>query len=122
ASAGSDRAKAYRQARSLPDGASATGVLVQRMIQPIAAGVAFTIDPLTGASDELVINSAAGLGDALVDGRITPDEIRVRKRDAQVLSYRVGVAGDGPQGRSLQQNDVGELTSLLTAIEREYGA
>ena len=89
ASANSDRARAYRDARALPSSASAIGVLIQRMIQPVAAGVAFTIDPLTGASDEIVINSAYGLGTALVDGQVNPDEIRVRKDDGHIVSYRV---------------------------------
>ena len=102
ASADSARAHAYRQARALPANATAAGVLVQRMIHPVAAGVAFTSDPLTGAADELVINSTFGLGVALVDGQINPDEIRVRKHDGQVLSYRVGdrsasAVADGPQ-------------------------
>ena len=138
ASANSDRARAYRRARALPASASATGVLIQRMIQPVAAGVAFTIDPLTGASDEIVINSAFGLGAALVDGQVNPDEIRVRKDDGQVVSYRVG---DGLQGvpaaqtvppvlstiaspgrATLADPQIEKLWSLLVAIEREYGS
>jgi rifampicin phosphotransferase len=122
ASADSSRAQAYRQARALPQDATAAGVLIQRMIQPVAAGVAFTIDPLTGASDELVINSAAGLGTALVDGQITPDEIRMRKRDGQLLSYRVGDPSDRPRGRSLHDDQIQKLWPLLNAVEREYGS
>jgi len=136
ASANSERAKAYRRARALPATATATGVLIQRMIQPVASGVAFTIDPLTGATDELVVNSAPGLGAALVDGQVDPDEIRIRKRDAVVVFRRAGGVSDGPKGPSL--HDVGvldglpkltltdaqiqELASLLLAIEREYGS
>jgi phosphohistidine swiveling domain-containing protein len=108
ASANSDRARAYRQARALPSSASAAGVLIQRMIQPVAAGVAFTIDPLTGASDEIVINSAFGLGAALVDGLVNPDEIRVRKDDGHLMSYRIGDVSDQPQGRSLHETAVGD--------------
>jgi phosphohistidine swiveling domain-containing protein len=132
ASADSDRANAYRQAQALPQGATATGVLIQRMIQPVAAGVAFTIDPLTGARGHLVINSAAGLGAALVDGQINPDEIRVRKRDGHVLSYRVGDVSERPRGgppqerhdahASLGASEIETLWSLLSAIEREYGS
>jgi len=122
ASTGSERAKAYRRARSLSADAAAAGVLVQRMIQPLAAGVAFTIDPVTGAADEMVINATKGLGAALVDGQIDPDEIRVRKGDGIVLSYRVGAASGQPDGRSLPDHSVTELSALLVAVEGHYGS
>src|SRR5207247_844587 len=84
----SARAVAYQNARGIADASLGTGVLVQRMVQPVASGVAFTIDPVSGAADEMVINAAPGLGTAVVDGRMDPDEIRVRKRDGPAVSYR----------------------------------
>ena len=38
-------------------------VIVQRMVQPELAGVAFTFNPVTGA-DEIVIEACEGLADA----------------------------------------------------------
>lgn len=46
-------------------------VIVQRMIEPELAGVAFTVNPVTGA-DEVVIEACEGLGDALLAGHRTP--------------------------------------------------
>ena len=46
-------------------------VIVQRMIQPELAGVAFTVNPVTGA-EEVVIEACAGLSDALLAGHQTP--------------------------------------------------
>jgi phosphohistidine swiveling domain-containing protein len=46
-------------------------VIVQRMIEPELAGVAFTVNPLTG-TEEVVIEACLGLGDALLDGRASP--------------------------------------------------
>jgi phosphohistidine swiveling domain-containing protein len=43
-------------------------VIVQRMVQPQLAGVAFTVNPVTGA-DEIVIEACEGLADALLAGR-----------------------------------------------------
>ena len=43
-------------------------VIVQRMVQPELAGVAFTVNPVTGA-DEIVIEACEGLADALLAGR-----------------------------------------------------
>lgn len=123
ASAGSARARSYRRARNLAlDGG--VGVLIQRMIQARFAGVAFTIDPLTGSGDEIVINAAPGSGAAVVDGRIDPDEIRVRKSDGTVRSYR-----HGDRSLRLRSGEAGgdvlpvhELSTLLVGIEREYGS
>ena len=42
-----------------------------------SSGVAFTADPLTGETSATLVSAIAGLGDALVSGRETPDEWRV---------------------------------------------
>ena len=43
-------------------------VIVQRMIQPQLAGVAFTVNPVTGA-DEVFVEACEGLADELLAGR-----------------------------------------------------
>lgn len=123
ASSDSERARAYRRARALPADGTAAGVLVQVMVQPVAAGVAFTVDPLSGDSEEIVINAARGLGTAVVDGQVDPDDIRVRKRDGEVVSYHVGsVNHAGASGPVLAPDRLRELWSLLVAIEMHYSA
>ncbi|MFQ5578329.1 MAG: PEP/pyruvate-binding domain-containing protein [Anaerolineae bacterium] len=61
ASALTGRAIEYRLKRGLSIQAITTAVLIQPMLRPDAAGVAFTLNPVTGARDELVIEAAAGL-------------------------------------------------------------
>src|SRR5262249_29828998 len=68
-SADSEQARAYRAARYLPDDHNSIGVLVQRMVPAVTSGVAFTVNPVTGAN-EIVVNSVAGLGEALVSGQV----------------------------------------------------
>lgn len=77
------RADAYR------DGLSASGearmsVVVQRMVDARAAGVLFTVDPVSGARDRVVVNAVAGLGEALVSGQSAADQF-VLSRDGKVL-------------------------------------
>ena len=50
-SASSTQARAYCDARQLADGDRAIGVLVQRMVPAVTSGVAFTINPITGADE-----------------------------------------------------------------------
>jgi phosphoenolpyruvate synthase/pyruvate phosphate dikinase len=72
-SARSARVQHYRAGRA----ASADermAVLVQRMLAPEAAGVAFTANPVTGVRDEVVITAARGLGERVVSGEASGDE------------------------------------------------
>jgi pyruvate,water dikinase len=72
ASLNSSHASAYKQQQTDSSEASMC-VVVQRMVQPKAAGVLFTADPVSGRHDRLVIDAVAGLGEALVSGEVTPD-------------------------------------------------
>ena len=119
-SGSSEQARAYRRARQLGREAR-IGVLVQRMVPAVTSGVAFTINPVTGA-DELVINAGRGLGEALVSGLIDPDEFRIHKRDATVLSARIGSTGQRPTAvATLSASQLAELGALVTRIEQHYG-
>jgi pyruvate,water dikinase len=119
-SARSDQARAYRDARQLADGDTAVGVLVQCMVPAVTSGVAFTINPITGA-DEIVVNAAWGLGEALVSGRVDPDEFTLSKRDSEVTSERLG-AKNGETGPTLSHDQLRDLGGLLSRIEKHYGA
>lgn len=77
-------------------------VIVQRMIQPELAGVAFTVNPIDG-SEVVLIEAVAGLADELVCGRATAlanDDPRVqRSRDeientARQIQRHFGVPQD----------------------------
>jgi phosphohistidine swiveling domain-containing protein len=58
-------------------------VLVQRMLEPQAAGVAFTADPVTDRRDRVVITAAHGLGERVVSGEAVGDEWVVRDDSAE---------------------------------------
>jgi len=81
ASAFSDRARAYREARGLPRHGR-LAVLVQRLVPADAAGVAFTANPVTGDRDEVVVSAVRGLGDGLVAGEVSPEEWVIREGGA----------------------------------------
>jgi rifampicin phosphotransferase len=69
----SERAVAYRAANDIADGPVRMGVVVQRMVDPAAAGVLFTANPITGTRTEMVVDAVAGLGDVVVDGSAAAD-------------------------------------------------
>ena len=61
-------AMAYREARATT-AAKQMAVIVQRMLRPTAAGVAFTTDPVTGSPESVVVEAVSGLGEGLVSGQ-----------------------------------------------------
>jgi pyruvate,water dikinase len=76
-----DRAIKYRHDMGFTNMDIAISVGVQQMVRSdkASSGVAFTIDPDTGFKNTIVINGSFGLGENIVQGRITPDEWMVFK-------------------------------------------
>lgn len=64
-------------------------VPVQRMIQSEAAGVLFTVEPLTSDRSKIIIEGIFGLGEAIVSGDLTPDQYSVDKKSLAILDKTV---------------------------------
>ncbi len=71
-----DRAIKYRYDMGFAEMDIAISIGVQQMVRSdkASSGVAFTIDPDSGFKNVIVINSCWGLGENIVQGRVTPDE------------------------------------------------
>ncbi|AVG23125.1 phosphoenolpyruvate synthase [Pontimonas salivibrio] len=76
-----DRAIAYRVHHGFAHGEVAISAGVQRMIRSDVAssGVMFTVDTESGFDGAVFITSAYGLGEAVVQGAVSPDEFYVFK-------------------------------------------
>jgi pyruvate, water dikinase len=76
-----DRAIAYRVHHRFEHADVAISAGVQRMVRSDvgASGVMFTMDTETGFSDAVLITSSYGLGEAVVQGAVNPDEFYVYK-------------------------------------------
>ncbi len=72
------RAVRYRLQHGLDHRDVQVAVIVQRLLDPTAAGVLFTADPVTGNRRLTCIEAVNGLGDALVSGRDNADAFQVR--------------------------------------------
>src|SRR6185437_3401933 len=72
ASLWSARAIGYRARCGVEPGEVSIAVVVQQLVPAEAAGVMFTIDPLDGAHDQVVISANWGLGESVVAGDVTP--------------------------------------------------
>lgn len=87
-------------------------VLVQRMLAPEAAGVAFTANPVTGERGEVVITAARGLGERVVSGEALGDDWVVRD-GAPVCRRSVERAIDPDQAL--------DVARLARRVEAQFG-
>jgi pyruvate,water dikinase len=85
----SDRMRAYRRERGLTEPSRPPAVLVQRMIDAEAAGVAFSADPVSGRRGCAVVSAVWGLGSALVSGEADADTFTI-DRSGTVISRMIG--------------------------------
>ncbi len=76
-----DRAISYRETQGYNHMDVALSVVIQKMVRSDLAtsGVMFSIDPETGFPNDILITSAWGLGELVVQGSVTPDQYRVFK-------------------------------------------
>src|SRR5262249_10863731 len=83
-----------------------------------AAGVAFSCDPRSGRRDLVIINAARDFGDAVVGGRISPEEIAVVHRQGRL---RVCKRRDQPD-LVLTDEQALELARLTYRVHWALGA
>ncbi len=85
-----DRAISYREDKKFDHFKVYLSVAVEKQIFSKASGVMFTIDPDSGHRNFIVINSSYGLGDYIVQGRVTPDEFWVFKKNGKLIEKKLG--------------------------------
>lgn len=93
----------YRAQRGYRHDEVAIAVPVQKMVQPVVAGIMFTVNPVTGAADRIFIEAVWGLGEAAVSGLVTPDTYVVdrqsmREVERSVVAQEKEVVGDPDAG------------------------
>ncbi len=108
------------RATSVDRGITADGiamaVVVQRMVAAQAAGVAFTLDPVGGALDEIHISAHPGLGECVVNGEAEVDRFVLGKSD---LALR---RAEGPKGPlCLSPAQAAAVAGMARAIEVAHG-
>jgi phosphoenolpyruvate synthase/pyruvate phosphate dikinase len=129
ASAGSERVRAYRGEA----GTAPMAVVVQHQVQAGRAGVAFSIDPVSGRREEAVVEAVFGLGEGLVGGLVSPDRFRVggdgavraRVADKPVAVDAAGRPRRLPRerrvARTLRDDEVRAVVELVRRAEAGFG-
>jgi rifampicin phosphotransferase len=95
-------------------------VIIQPMLDAALAGVAYSVDPVTGQSGVVTINAIRGLGAPLADGKVTPDQYTVETgpdQPARLIRYI-----PGHQVERLLLGSSGVTTESVPAEERNASA
>lgn len=127
ASAYGARALAYAGSDGAFAAAPPMAVLIQELIPARAAGVAFSIDPVTGDPDVAVVSGVFGLGESLVTGDLDADTWRVPARGAAIAELAekqfalLALAGGGTRRCALAEA-VRRTPSLSSAQALEVAA
>jgi pyruvate,water dikinase len=136
-----DRAIVYRVENGFDHMQVALAVGVQQMVavRSEAAGVMFTLDMESGFRDVVTINSIYGLGENIVQGKVSPDEFTVFKKTGTILKKKIGakrlkmvpgpdsttedvdVSEEDQHRFSITDDQVKTLAEWGMAIEEHYG-
>lgn len=84
------RAITYRLKNGISNDGLSMAVAVQKMVNASASGVAITLHPGTGDRSKITIDASYGVGEMVVSGQVTPDNIMLDKVMLTVVSERLG--------------------------------
>ncbi len=134
------RAIFYRNEQGFAHDKVFISVGVQKMVNSRAAGVMFTLNPVTGDTDEIVIEGNYGLGETVVSGAVNPDDFVIDKKTLKIKERRIArktvqyirdpktgetVHLDVPEDKQKQpcvnEEEILKLAELAKRIEQHYG-
>lgn len=134
-----DRATAYRVEMGYEHRTVEMSVVIQKMVRPVSAGVAFTLNPSDGDRSQICIDSSWGFGEAVVSGEVTPDnflidkvlfEISQRKISNKAHEFtlnghdrveKVPTEESRAQEPSLTDDQIKAIARLAKKAEKHYG-
>ncbi len=110
-------ALSYRMHHGLDDRETPMGVLILAMIEPQYSGVLYTADPANADPDSITISWVEGLGNQLVGGEASAEQIfRVDKTTRDLRADEGSDHADGEPPAFL-----GDLADYALRIEENYG-
>lgn len=132
-----DRAIAYRHQQGFDHQLAAMAVVVQKMVRCEVAGVGFSVNPVTGNLNEMIVDSNFGLGESVVSGEGAVDHFVLDRKTATVIEANIAqksstvrpVAGGTEEVHltaeegakpSLSPEQLAELAALLVRVEQRY--
>jgi phosphoenolpyruvate synthase/pyruvate phosphate dikinase len=116
------------------DSGSKLALIIQEQVRSQRSGVAFSLDPVSRASDAVIIEAVFGHGDGLVSGELAPDRYAVSRSGGAVQARRARKLqmSDGDQldevaverqlARVLRDDEAQRVAAVVLAAEQGFGA
>ena len=130
----------YRSSKDIEYDDALMAVAVQKMVNSRSAGVAFTVDPVSGDYSKIVIESAWGLGEGVVSGNVTPDHFTVKRNTLEIIDQWISpktieYVRDPVSGETITREveksrqhlpsigraEIIQLAKVALSIEQHYG-
>ncbi len=133
----SDRVTRYLAGHAVDANNVSLALVVQRLVPADAAGVLFTANPRNGRRNEMLLEAAWGLGEAVVSGKVQPDVLVLDHHTGQVLDATIAeksatfdaatgtlspLMGEQRLAPVLSAVDVAALAEVGRRIETIHGA
>jgi pyruvate,water dikinase len=134
------RAIFYRTEKGFAHEKVLISVGIQKMVNSRAAGVMFTLNPVTGDPSQIVIEGNYGLGEAVVSGAVTPDHFVVDKKtmtitERSLSKKEIAYVRDPNTGKTvhlqvhaehqgkpcISDEEILKLAEMAELIEKHYG-
>jgi len=114
-----DRAISYRAHQGYTHDEVALSAGIQRMVRSDlgASGVMFTLDTESGFDQVVLITSAYGLGETVVQGKVNPDEFYVYKRALREGKRAILRRGLGSKAVKMVYADARQAGRSVTTVE-----
>jgi len=139
ASVWSGRAAFSRHSKGIEHTKAIIAPTVQLMVNSEVAGVLFTVNPITGSTEEIVIESNWGLGETVVCGKCQSDLYILNKSPIKIKNKRIArkeqtfiqakgggaewvpVEPDRINKPTLTEKQIEELCRIACSVEEHYG-
>ncbi|AWK76178.1 phosphoenolpyruvate synthase (plasmid) [Rhodococcus oxybenzonivorans] len=134
------RAIIYRLKNGISEEGLSMAVAVQKMVNARVAGVAMTLNPHNGDRSKVTIDASYGVGESVVSGHVTPDNVLMDKVMLSVVQEHIGakhieLVPDATAGRLTEREvepercavrcltdaELNAVAMLAKSAERHYG-
>ncbi len=133
-----DRAVHYRHRQGYAQRDAKMAVVIQQQIECEVAGVGFSVDPVNGRMDRMIVDANFGLGESVVSGEGEVDHFEIDKSKLELIQRAIGhkehqivataagserrpVPAESIDAACLRDDQVIAIARLMLRVEGHYG-
>ncbi len=115
------RGISYRRMFGVEERDLEVAVGVMAMVEADCAGVAYSRDPVEPDSNDVILHAVRGLGTALVEGRVPPEELTVHRESGAIRRRSAPDSGAADSSPLLSDHEAATIASWVVRMEKHFG-